>query len=147
MNHLEALLRWFLGPISRDSDSAGKGMNNNSAFLTGSQVMPMLLAWRPHFENYTASKISVCFLFTTSPRLMIHLSDQLIWVVLMDFPTSKGPIPFSDHCLRKANTTNSNSASWNDEYDGDSDDNADDDEPQLKWRLKTEIRIYRFWAY
>lgn len=64
--------------------------------------------------------------------MMIHLSEQLIQIVLMGFSTSQSPIPSSHHCMRKVDNTNSNFASWNDNDDDDNDDdNSNDDEPQF----------------
>lgn len=45
---------------------------------------------------------SFCVLLAESHPLMVCLSDQLTWVVLVGSFTSKGPIPSSNHCVAKA---------------------------------------------
>lgn len=59
-NHLEGLSKHrLLCPTPRISDSAGlKGETQSFAFPTHSQVMLILLIWKPHFEDLQSE---ICF--------------------------------------------------------------------------------------
>lgn len=49
--HLEILIKQFLGPTLRVSDSVGLGQSWRFSFLTHPQVLLMLLGQGPQFEN------------------------------------------------------------------------------------------------